>query len=753
MHSTSPLPPQGFTADRNFQPHGASPDGGYPAQDPRAGMSAGPAAFGGEGRGMQPAAAAGAPPTMEDLAASYGVVPTKLLRPACSIPAETMIRQLGRLPHTPHPWLPLTTLGPMIVMGHCDPSQTDYWGMSPFLVVRAVLTPDVYEEVKKDLEGRLQLQPMSVQNPMEGALQPPAEGSDLKEVFRWFVESYPHQGEDGEKMGRLLKESEDKPIARPDDLNFLPRHYAAAMWHIATKNLVFNPEQAPSQDLFPPELLEKHSVYPLHIGERSIYLMCSNPSTYAFEDEWLSMGHEALPLVPVIADPAAIRACIARDRGKIARDSKGTIQVGELTYSDQIANLVEIDPVDIARINPTNPNNTPEQVVQWLLHRALAVRASDLHVEKFYNMARFRARVDGELVTIHTCSEEFLPRYIAMFKNFCAMGQQRQDAQDGRFSIRIGQRRLDVRVAAVPCRKEHQKLIMRFLDKQDGIKKLSELNLSPRQSAIIREVTHRDQGLVLVTGPTGSGKTTTLYAFINAINTENINIHTIEDPIEYEIEGINQTQTDPFHGLTFPTGLRALLRSDPDVILVGESRDEETAQAAVNAALTGHLVFTTLHANDSLRAVSRLLSMGVPNFMLADALALSQAQRLVRRLCSYCKTAAPITPQIEDFLNANGVLKGGVRPDMPVYNAGGCAECNGTGYSGRVCLMEMCQVGPELSAMIAASAPLPEMRKVALKDGFMTLYQEGLMHVLAGNTTFDEIACLSYTAPCMIDSK
>ena len=221
---------------------------------------------------------------------------------------------------------------------------------------------------------------------------------------------------------------------------------------------------------------------------------------------------------------------------------------------------VEIDPVDIARVNPQNPNHTPEQVVQWILWRAITMRSSDLHVEKFYNMARFRARVDGELVTIYSCSEEYLQRYVAMFKNYCGMGQQRQDTQDGRFSIRIGQRRLDVRVAAIPCRREQQKLVMRFLDKQDGIKQLSELNLSPRQTAIIRDVTHRDQGLCLVTGPTGSGKTTTLYAFINSINSENVNIQTIEDPIEYEIEGINQTQTDPYHGITFATGLRSLLR-------------------------------------------------------------------------------------------------------------------------------------------------------------------------------------------------
>jgi type II secretory ATPase GspE/PulE/Tfp pilus assembly ATPase PilB-like protein len=324
------------------------------------------------------------------------------------------------------------------------------------------------------------------------------------------------------------------------------------------------------------------------------------------------------------------------------------------------------------------------------------------------------------------------------------MAQERQSTQDGRFSMVLGKKRIDVRVAAVPHRKEMQKIIMRFLDKQDGIKKLSELNMSTRQSSIIKQVLGRDQGLALVTGPTGSGKTTTLYAFLNAINEDNINIQTIEDPIEYEIEGINQTQTDTFHGLDFPTGLRSLLRADPDVILIGESRDAETASAAINAALTGHLVLTTLHANDSLRAISRLLSMGIENYLLADALALSQAQRLVRRLCPYCKAPMQVTQEIQDFLAHHGALDNSSLD--PIYQKVGCEECNGTGYSGRIALMEMCLVTNELSGMIAEGAPVTALRKVAIQGGFKSLYQEGLVQVVAGNTTFDEISCLSDTA-------
>ena len=285
-------------------------------------------------------------------------------------------------------------------------------------------------------------------------------------------------------------------------------------------------------------------------------------------------------------------------------------------------------PHDIEQVNPANINTSSEEIIHWILYRSIMNRASDLHVERYYNMCRFRARIDGKLRVLYSCSDENLNRFIALFKNYANMAQSRQEAQDARFSMALGKRRVDVRVAAVPCRKEQQKLTMRFLDKQDGLKSLGDLNLSERQAAIVEDVMGRDQGLVLITGPTGSGKTTTLYALINSINSEDRNIHTIEDPIEYEIEGINQTQTDPYHKIDFAAGLRALLRADPDVILIGESRDEETAQAAVNAALTGHLVLTTLHANDCIRAVTRLLSMGVPPYLLADSIAMSQAQTI-----------------------------------------------------------------------------------------------------------------------------
>jgi type II secretory ATPase GspE/PulE/Tfp pilus assembly ATPase PilB-like protein len=254
----------------------------------------------------------------------------------------------------------------------------------------------------------------------------------------------------------------------------------------------------------------------------------------------------------------------------------------------------------------------------------------------------------------------------------------------------------------------------------------------------------RDQGLILITGPTGSGKTTTLYALLNSINSDNVNIHTVEDPIEYEIEGMNQTQIDPHNQINFAEGLRRLMRADPDVILIGECRDEETATAAINAALTGHLVLTTLHANDCLRAVSRLIAMGVPPYLLSDSLALTQAQRLVRRLCTYCKKPAVIGPEVREIYRCNRIPI--PREVEFIYNKSGCPECHETGYMGRLALMELCNADNELSDLIARVAPLSEMRRSAFNKGMLTLYQEGLQHVLQGNTSLEEISCLSYTA-------
>jgi type II secretory ATPase GspE/PulE/Tfp pilus assembly ATPase PilB-like protein len=681
---------------------------------------------------------------LEWLAGVFQILPLDTMRTGCSTRAEAVFRRLA----TPgceekEAWMPIGNLGPLLIAAHYNPASAALWNIPVEFIVPVLIPQSKYESLRKDIMERLEFTPLESRVPIQLSDPLPSD-KGLQRILDWLLHEYPFD-DDVEVRTRLEEERQQLSPTAPADygtLKNLSRNLGLALYHLATDEPCFQAECAPPQTLFPEALLEKHGVYPLFCGEKIVYLLSHEKNNFAFEDEWLSSGNDVLSFRTVLAEKEGIIALINRERGRAAAAST-VAQQGDLTFSD-VANMVDIDMQDVQRINPSSINATPEQVVHWVLYRAITGRGSDLHIEKYYNTARFRARIDGELKVIHSCTEEMLPRFISLIKNYANMGQRRQDAQDARFSLTLGKRRVDCRVSAIPCRKDLQKITIRFLDKQDGVKKFTDLNLSPRQTGLLTDAMGRDQGLVLVTGPTGSGKTTTLYALLNSINAENINIHTIEDPIEYEIEGMNQTQTDAHHGIGFSEGLRRLMRADPDVILIGECRDEETATAAINAALTGHLVLTTLHANDCLRAVSRLISMGVPPFLLADSLALSQAQRLVRRLCTFCKKPTTFSPAINRIFQANHI---DIPADIPaLYTKGGCPECGETGYSGRMALMEICASDHVLADMISRNAPQSEMRQLAFQKGMLTLYQEGLQQVLAGRTSLEEISCLSYTA-------
>ncbi len=683
--------------------------------------------------------------SIEGLALQYHLLPVTLLRESCSPEAERLVRKVGRVPYVADPWLPVTTIGPLIVMAHHNPRAGDTWGVPGFLTLRVLITADQYQKTRKDLAQRFGQLPIAQQNRLENMEQPRFNELGLEGTFQWLLENYPYEPAEITKLSGFYETQKEKnPVLGIGHFNIVQRNLGAALNYLVSmgRSQCYSAQEAPRQTFFPLPLLERHNVYPLYVGKNAVFMLSENSDSYAFEDEWLSMGNPAVKVITVLSDPASIRDAINRSGATF--DSSGVSKdKGSLSVSAN-ESVIDIMPEDMARINPSSPQHSAEELVQWAIFTAIRCRASDLHLEKFYNLARFRARMDGNMKTILTAPEAMLNRFVALINNYAGMNQNRQEAQDGRFALSIGRRRVDVRVAAVPTRREFQKVIMRFLDKQDGVKRLSDFNLGQRQIDILNRTMTRDQGLILVTGPTGSGKTTTLYALLNSVNDESVNIQTIEDPIEYEIEGINQTQTNPHHGLSFANGLRALLRADPDIILIGESRDAETANSAVNAALTGHLVLTTLHANDSLRAVSRLMSMGVEKYLLADCLALSQAQRLVRRLCSYCKRPMQAPQDIQDMMAKQGVI---TQPlTQPIFTAAGCAECHGTGYGGRVALMEICEISTELRDLIEEAAPMSAMRAAAFKNGFFSLYQEGLMQVMAGHTSLDEIKCLSYTA-------
>ncbi len=680
---------------------------------------------------------------LEWLARKFGVLPLNPVRTTSSTRAENAFRRLS--PHMGSKeeefWIPFGTLGPLLLCAHYNPASTALWDLPVELIIPVLIPQSKYAILQRDFMARLDLQPLEQAGKLSLPGPLPKESTPAT-ALNWLLDFYPFEDDVINKLNRAKAELSDTSPDVLMSVKSLPTHYGLALRYLSTGEACFNAEHAPPQAVFPEALLEKHGVYPLHCGHKTVFILSAEKENFAFEDEWLSGGNDPLVFRTVLAERETIIATINRDRSRAVGTSAAATEQ-ELTYSD-VANIVDIDVQEIQRINPSSINASPEQVVHWVLWRAITGRASDLHIEKFYNTARFRGRIDGELKVLHSCPEEQLVRFVSLIKNYSNMGQRRQDAQDGRFSLTLGKRRVDCRVSAIPCRKDLQKITIRFLDRQDGIRKLSELNLSPRQISCLSDAMGRDQGLILVTGPTGSGKTSTLYALLNSINDDNINIQTIEDPIEYEVEGLNQTQTDPTNGIDFGEGLRRLMRADPDVILIGECRDFETANSAINAALTGHLVLTTLHANDSLRAVSRLISMGIPPYLLADSLALSQAQRLVRRLCTYCKRPVQLTGEMRTIFAANLVKI--PEETQVIYEKVGCTECREAGYTGRMALMEMCPSDNILSDLIARNAPQSEMRKHAFKKGVLTLYQEGLSQVLAGNTSLEEISCLSYTA-------
>ncbi|RMH51982.1 MAG: type II secretion system protein GspE [Zetaproteobacteria bacterium] len=376
------------------------------------------------------------------------------------------------------------------------------------------------------------------------------------------------------------------------------------------------------------------------------------------------------------------------------------------------------------------------RLINTLISQALKERASDIHIEPFATKVLVRFRIDGVLHTIITPPKGVQAAMSSRIKVMAGLDiAEKRHPQDGRFRVRIAAREVDVRVSILPTA-QGERIVMRLLDKSAGVMSLSSLGMSDAQLELIRQATAAPHGLLLVTGPTGSGKTTTLYAALMQVDRANRNVMTIEDPIEYQLEGVGQMQVQQKIGLTFASGLRSILRQDPDIVMIGEIRDLETAEIAIQASLTGHLVFATLHTNDSLSAVVRLQDMGVEPYLVASSLIMVQAQRLVRRLCPHCRRPRPPVDADWRVLDVDGADF----PDVEViYEATGCAECMQTGYKGRVAIYEMTMISEAMRNLIHEGGNLQEVRRQARREGMRTLRQDGARHVAAGVTTVDEV--------------
>jgi type IV pilus assembly protein PilB len=487
--------------------------------------------------------------------------------------------------------------------------------------------------------------------------------------------------------------------------------------------------------LVPAHLARKYEVLPLSRVDGALTLAMSDPTNVVAMDEIAATTR--LTVLPVIAVGGAIRAAIDRHYAKPTPIGSMDEALAELT--DATVELVDDEggrsQSEVIELRDAADGAPVVKFVNLVLLDAIRRGASDLHWEPYEKNFRIRFRIDGVMHEMASPPKKVEPAVISRLKIMANLDiAERRLPQDGRIKLRHGAREIDFRVSILPTI-FGEKAVLRILDKESLQLDLAKLGFDPSPYEKFHEAIHQPYGMVLITGPTGSGKTTTLYSAISTINSPDHNIMTAEDPVEYNLKGVNQVQVNDGIGRTFATVLRSFLRQDPDVILVGETRDLETAQISVRAALTGHLVFTTLHTNDCPSTVARLVDMGVPPFLLSSALLLLVAQRLGRRICKDCRQ--PVEGREEDLVRYGHVPQG--RGPVTFYRGAGCPTCNGTGMKGRVAIYEVMPISDTLRDMILEEASTAQLREQAQKEGMKTLRQAGMAKVVEGITTLEEV--------------
>jgi len=377
------------------------------------------------------------------------------------------------------------------------------------------------------------------------------------------------------------------------------------------------------------------------------------------------------------------------------------------------------------------------RLVNSVLSQAVRDRASDIHLEPFERSLKVRYRIDGVLHEVLSPPKRLQSSITSRLKIMADLNiAERRLPQDGRITIRVRNREVDIRVSVIPTA-FGERMVLRLLDKSSTMLDLEDIGFAKDLLETYNRLIHRSNGIILVTGPTGSGKTTTIYGTLHRINSPEVNILTVEDPIEYQLNGIGQVQVNPKIDLTFANGLRSFLRQDPDIIMVGEIRDRETAEIAIQASLTGHLVFSTLHTNDAASAVTRLLDMGVEPFLISSSVLAMMAQRLVRLLCPACREA--ITPSPETLRELGLTVEDYARQGGQCYRAHGCNACHGTGYRGRTGIYELLVMDDSIRALIMQQTNASTIKTAALQRGMRTLLQDGAWKVLQGHTTAEEV--------------
>lgn len=437
-----------------------------------------------------------------------------------------------------------------------------------------------------------------------------------------------------------------------------------------------------------------------------------------------------MQIVPVVATARQILLCI--DRYYSTADVKNAADM----YAKEREEENKSEQEDL---NNEDVSSSPiVQLVKSMIEQAVRQRASDIHVEPLEDQVRIRYRIDGALYERMTYSSSLLPSISARIKIIGGMDiSEKRKPQDGRITQVVDRQEFDIRVSILPT-VYGEKTVMRLTSKTGLTKAKGDLGFRPAELKQFDHILKNPHGIILVTGPTGSGKSTTLYTALSELNTEDVNIITVEDPVEANINGINQVHVNAKADLTFASALRSILRQDPDIIMIGEIRDGETAKIAVQASITGHLVVSTLHTNSTSASVGRLVDMGVESYLLADSIVGIIAQRLVRRLCPFCKKEVMATSEQKELLQIED------SQEVKIYEPCGCTQCDGTGYKGRIGVYEIMEITQEIRPLISHKASAEEIKQVALSQGMNTLRMSATKHVLEGTTSISEMTKVSF---------
>lgn len=531
------------------------------------------------------------------------------------------------------------------------------------------------------------------------------------------------QAENGERLGQVLVQQ--KKITEQELLNALALQLdLEVMESIDDKELRFDlVEQLPIQ------YLKKHEVFPFQSEDGTLRIAVNDPlDLEALDDLRILFGQNEIR--PVLVPAREILSAINRTYGQANDTAEQIMQdLGEEADSQHLFTELEVgeDLLDETSEAPII------KLVNHIFSQAVKSQASDIHIEPYQQHLQVRFRLDGVLHNVLSPPRRLHAAIVSRIKVMARLDiAEKRLPQDGRTEVKIGERLVDVRVSSLPTA-FGERVVLRLLEKSGKLLSMEEIGLTAAALAEMKRLLHLSHGIILVTGPTGSGKTTTLYAALSSINSPDKNILTIEDPIEYQLDGIGQMQVNPKINLTFASGLRSMVRQDPDVILVGEIRDRETADIAIHAALTGHLVFSTLHTNDSASAVTRLTDMGIEPFLVSTAVQAIIAQRLVRLLCTHCKEAyEPEEAQWAELRSSREVAG-------PIFRADGCEKCLETGYRGRTGIYEFLLLSEAIKGLVLKTSDANQINKAARAEGMASLREDGINKVMEGRTTISEV--------------